>query len=162
MSRAYGWAVSSERCYGSVPRNWGKNVTVLTTLKLGGIDIETTVYFEGSLTRSIFEQYLVKILAPHLEWGEIIVLDNLSSHLVSEEVAQSLAKKGCKLLYLPAYSPDLSPIELAFAKIKGYLRAVGARTKAKLVASLEEALAIVTPAEARAFFSHCGYKLAAQ
>ena len=161
MARRYGWAASNERCNGEVPRNWGTNVSVLTTLTIDGLDVENTIYFEGSLNRSIFEHYLVEILGPHLVEGEIIILDNLSAHL-SEKVEQALANKGCKLLYLPAYSPDLSPIELAFAKVKEYLRSVGARTSEALAQGLEQALSSITPAEALAFFKHCGYTVLAQ
>ena len=161
MTRRYGWAGSNERCYGEVPRNWGKNVSVLTTLTIAGLDVENTIYFEGSLNRNIFEYYIVEILGPHLVEGEILILDNLSAHL-SEKVEQALAKKGCKLLFLPAYSPDLSPIELAFAKVKEYLRAVGARTSEALAQAIEQALASISPPEAVAFFKHCGYTVLAQ
>lgn len=161
MTRRYGWAASPERCYGTVPRNWGKNVSVITTLTVAGLDVENTIYFEGSLNKSIFEHYIVEILGPHLVEGEIIILDNLAAH-VSEKVAQALAHKGCKILFLPAYSPDLSPIELAFAKVKEYLRAVGARTSEALAQALEQALSAITPDEALAFFKHCGYTVLAQ
>jgi transposase len=160
LTRRYGWAAQSERCYGEVPKNGGKNISVVTTLTLAGIDLETTIWLEGSLNRDTFETYMLDILGPHLEEGEIIILDNLSSHL-SPKVEQELAKKGCKLLFLPAYSPDLSPIELAFAKVKAFLRAVGARTKEALEKALEEALALITPQDAAAFFKHCGYNLLA-
>jgi len=92
----------------------------------------------------------------YLQAGEIIILDNLAAHL-SERAKSELEKKGCKLLFLPAYSPDLSPIELAFSKMKGYLRAVGARTKEALEKALEEALTLITSQDALAWFKHCGY-----
>ena len=136
-------------------------MSVLTNLTLNGIDLDTTIWSEGGLDRATFETYIVEILGPHLPEGEIIVLDNLSSHL-SERAKTELAKKGCKLLFLPAYSPDLSPIKLAFSKMKEYLRAVGARTKQALEKALEEALAAITPQDALGWFKHCGYNVLAQ
>ena len=160
MTRQYGWAPQNERCYGQAPRNWGKNITVLSTLTLEGIDVENSIWFEGSLNRTIFEVYLLEILGPHLQAGEIIILDNLAAHL-SERAKSELEKKGCKLLFLPAYSPDMSPIELAFSKMKAHLRAVGARTKEALEKALEEALTLITAQDALAWFKHCGYNIPA-
>ena len=109
----------------------------------------------------MFESYMVEILLPHLRTGEIIILDNLSAHL-SARVEEELAKKECKLLYLPAYSPDFSPIELAFSKIKEYLNGLGARSRESLLAGLEAALRLIKPTEAAAYFEHCGYTIVAQ
>ena len=161
MTRLYGYAPHNERCVGQVPRNWGPNISVLTTLTLAGIDLEHSIYFEGGLNQAIFETYIIEMLGPHLVAGEIIILDNLSSH-ITPKVQTYLATKGCKLLFLPAYSPDLSPIELAFSKMKQYLRRVGARTKEALYAALEQALASITDHDAKAWFAHCGYLPMAQ
>lgn len=161
LTRRYGWAPTQERCYGTAPHNWGKNVSVLTSLTTEGIDVAHTISFEGGLTRPIFEHYIVNVLGPQLAAGDILILDNLSAHK-SAIVEQVLAQKGCTVLFLPAYSPDFSPIELAFAKVKAYLRAVGARTREALTQGLEQALEAITPSDALAFFKHCGYPVPAQ
>src|SRR5581483_7757219 len=103
-----------------------------------------------------FAVYVEQILAPSLRPGQIVVLDNLSIHL-GPRVRQAIEGRSCRLLFLPAYSPDFSPIEEAFSKLKTYLRRVGARTREALQEAIAQALDLITAADARGWFTHCGY-----
>ena len=111
---------------------------------------------EGAADAVAFELSIEQILAPSLRPGQIVIMDNLSIHQ-GARVRQAIEAKGCQLLFLPAYSPDLSPIEEAFSKLKTYLRRVGARTHEALIDALTQALLTVTAADARGWFTHCGY-----
>ncbi|NJM07503.1 transposase [Candidatus Gracilibacteria bacterium] len=112
----------------------------------------------GGVTSALFEAYVEHMLGPTLRPGQIVVLDNLSAHK-SPRLRELLAARGCRLWYLPSYSPDYSPIELAFAKLKAELRRVGARTSEALEAAVAEALTRISSEEAAAFFTHCGFRL---
>ena len=116
---------------------------------------------EGATTREVFEAYLEGVLAPTLSPGQVVVMDNLSAHK-GGRVREIIEEHGCELIYLPPYSPDLNPIEEAFAKIKGMLRRAGARTKDALVEVLGEALSAVSARDARGYFEHAGYRPEAQ
>jgi len=104
-----------------------------------------------------FEAYLEHVLAPTLSAGQIVVLDNLSSHK-GGRVKEIVEQRGCELMYLPPYSPDLNPIEQAFSKVKGLMRKAEARTREALIEAMGRALDAVTSGDARGFFSHCGYR----
>ena len=113
---------------------------------------------EGSTTREVFEAYLERVLVPSLRPGQVVVMDNLSSHKGSG-VRELIEERGCKLMYLPPYSPpDLNPIEEAFAKLKALLRKAGARTHEALIEAMGRALEAVTASDARGFFEHRGYR----
>jgi transposase len=155
----YGWARRGHRAYFRVPRNRGANVTLLSSMTHSGMGSSLAV--EGPTTRGVFEVYLEKILAPELLPGQIVVMDNLSSHK-GPRVRELIEGRECELLYLPPYSPDLNPIEEAFAKIKALLRSVGARTREALIEAIGQALEAVTASDARGFFEHRGYRLLAQ
>jgi transposase len=158
----YGWARRGHRaCFRvfRVPRNWGANVTLLSSMTHSGMGPSLAV--EGPTTREVFEAYLEKILAPELLPGQIVVMDNLSSHKGSR-VRELVEGRGCELLYLPPYSPDLNPIEEAFAKTKALLRRVGARTREALIEAIGQALDEVTASDVLGFFEHRGYRLLAQ
>jgi transposase len=116
---------------------------------------------EGSTTREVFEAYLEHFLAPALRPGQVVVMDNLSSHK-GGRVRGLVEERGCEVVYLPPYSPDLNPIEEAFAKLKALLRRAGARTREALVEAMGRALDAVTARDARGFFKHCGYRTPAQ
>jgi len=103
--------------------------------------------------------YAEQFLAPILRQGQVVILDNLSAHK-DERVRRAVEAAGGRLLFLPAYSPDFNPIELAFAKLKAALRRASARTADALVSAIGAALAAITPADASGFFAHCGYPLA--
>jgi len=114
LAPVYAWSRRGERAFASVPRNWGKNVTLLASMSVEGMGPCLAV--EGSTTREVFEAYLEHVLAPTLRPGQVVVMDNLTAHK-GERVRELIADKGCELLYLPPYSPDFNPIEEAFAKL---------------------------------------------
>ncbi len=116
---------------------------------------------EGPTTWEMFEAYLEQVLAPALKPGQLVLMDNLSSHK-GERVRDLIEVRGCELLYLPPYSPDLNPIEQAFSKVKGILRKVEARTREALIEAMGQALSAVTVADSRGFFAHCGYRAMGQ
>src|SRR3712207_2593659 len=142
-----------------VPRNWGANVTLLASMSVGGMGPCLAV--EGPTTKAVFEAYLGRVLAPSLRPSQVVVMDNLSSHKGSR-MRELVEARGCELVYLPAYSPDLNPIEEAFAKLKALLRKAEARTRETLIEALGKALEAVTANDARGFFEHRGYHATAQ
>lgn len=154
MTPVYAYAPRGQRAYGKVPRNSGANTTLMASLSRQGMG--EAFILEGAADAVAFELYIEHILAPSLHPGQIVIMDNLSIHL-SARVRQAIEAKGCQLLFLPAYSPDLSPIEEAFSKLKTYLRRVGARTHEALIDAIAAALLTVTAADARGWFTHCGY-----
>jgi transposase len=109
----------------------------------------------------VLEAYVERVLAPTLRAGQVLVMDNLSAHK-GERVRELIEHRGCQILYLPPYSPDLNPIEEAFGKIKGLLRKAEARTREALVEAMGRALSAVSEHDARGFFEHCGYRPLAQ
>jgi transposase len=112
---------------------------------------------EGATTAVVFEAYVEKVLAPSLKEGQIAVMDNLGAHR-PKRVRELIEERGAKLLYLPSYSPDLNPIEEAFAKVKNLLRNAAARTKGALVEAIGVALSGVSAQDARGYFDHAGYR----
>jgi transposase len=116
---------------------------------------------DGPTDREVFEAYVERVLAPTLRAGQVLVMDNLSVHK-GERVRELIEHRGCELLYLPPYSPDLNPIEEAFGKIKGLLRKAEARTREALVEAMGRVLSAVSKHDARGFFEHCGYRPLAQ
>ena len=159
LSPIYGWSRRGQRVCFEAPRNWGANVTLLSSMTLSGMGPCLAV--EGPTTKAVFETYLEWVLAPSLGPGQVVVMDNLSSHK-GPRVRQLLEARGCELLYLPAYSPDLNPIEEAFAKLKALLRKAGARTREALLEAMGEALDAVTASDVRGFFEHRGHRASAQ
>jgi transposase len=129
LSALYAWSRKGERAFGSAPRNWGKNVTLVASITEEGVGPCLAV--EGSTTREVFEAYLEGVLGPTLSPGRVVVMDNLSAHK-GERVREIVEGCGCELLYLPPYSPDFNPIEQAFSKLKGLLRRSEARTREAL------------------------------
>jgi transposase len=159
LAPLYAWSRRGERALCLVPRNWGANVTLLASMSTGGMGPCLAV--EGPTTREVFQTYLEELLVPSLKAGQVVVMDNLSSHR-GKRVRELIEAKGCELLYLPPYSPDLNPIEEAFAKLKALLRKAGARTPEALIEAMGWALEAVTGKDAHGFFEHCGYRAAAQ
>ena len=158
LAPLYAWSRRGQRALCSAPRNWGANVTLLASMSLSGIGPSLAV--EGATTKAVFGAYVERVLAPKLKPGQIVVMDNLSSHKGSR-VRELIEERGCTLLYLPPYSPDLNPIEGAFAKLKALLRRAGARTREALIEAMGRALDEVTAGDARGFFEHRGYRVAA-
>jgi transposase len=159
LSPLYAWAPKGQRAYWSVPRNRGTNTTVLSSMSLRGMGPSLTV--EGATTSVVFEAYVEQVLAPTLRKGQVVVMDNLSAHK-GERVRELIEERGCELLYLPSYSPDLNPIEEAFSKIKRLVRKAEARTREALVEAIGSALSAVSSKEARSFVEHCGYRMPVQ
>ncbi len=157
----YAWSRRGERALAKVPRNWGgQNVTLLASMGAGGMGPCLAVV-EGATTRGVFEVYLERALAPSLRPGQIVVMDNLSAHK-GGRVREIVEGRGCELMYLPPYSPDLNPIEGAFAKLKGRLRATAARSREALIEAMGAALDAMTASDAHGFFGSCGYRAPAQ
>lgn len=156
LTRHYARAPRGERAIGVVPRNTPPNTTLIATMHLGGMG--PAMIREGGTDSAAFTVFLEQVLGPTLQPGQIVVLDNLSVHK-SAHVQEVLAARGCHVWFLPTYSPDLSPIELAFAKLKAYLRQIGARTVDALEHAIREGIARITAEEARQCFAHCGYRV---
>jgi len=159
LTRRYARAPRGERARGSVPRNHGTPTTLLAALSREGLGAAMTL--EGAANTEAFAVYLRELLCPTLRPGQIVIVDNVSFHR-ADRVRALVEAAGCRLLFLPAYSPDFNPIEHAFSKLKALLRAAGARTQAVLEAAIAAALDAVTAADADGWFHHCGYRPAAQ
>jgi transposase len=154
LAPIYGYAPRGERLCLAVPRNRGKNTTLLSSMSLEGIGPSLSV--EGSTTTRVFETYVEKVLAPSLKEGQVVVMDNLSAHK-PKRIRELVEQRGCELVYLPSYSPDYNPIEEAFAKIKHLLRKAAARTKEALIDAIAAALCAISTEDIRGYFQHAGY-----
>jgi len=159
MTRTRARSPRGTRAAGSAPRNRGPNVTLLASLTPAGMG--PAVLIPGAATRPVFDRFVADLLAPSLRPGQTVVLDNLAVHK-SARARALIEAAGCRPLFLPAYSPDFSPIELLFSPIKTRLRAAAARTPDDLLAAVAEALAAVTTGHARACYHHCGYRITDQ
>jgi transposase len=155
LAPLYAYAPIGERAFFEVPRNRGKNTTLLTSLHQGGMGPSMAV--EGATTARVFETYVQRCLVPTLEPGQVVVMDNLGAHR-PRRVRELIEERGCELIYLPPYSPDLNPIEEALSKLKHLLRKIAARTKETLIEAMGRALAAVSAEDVRGFFVHCGYR----
>jgi transposase len=154
ISSLYGWSRLGQRLRSKAPRNWGKNLTLLSSMTLSGMGPSVAV--EGATTKAVFEAYLEEALVPSLWPGQVVAMDTLSTHK-EERVRKLIEERGCEILYLPPYFPDLNPIQGAFSKVKGILRKAQARTRETLVEAMGPALAAVSPSDVRGFFEHSGY-----
>ena len=148
-----------ERAPCKAPRNWGKNVTLLSSITLSGMGPSIAV--EGATTGAVFEAYVKEALVPSLRPGQVVIMDNLSAHK-GERIRKLIEDRVCELLYLPPYSPDINPIEQAFSKLKGLLRGAGVRTREALIEAMGTALPEISARDASGFFRHCGYRAPAQ
>ena len=159
MTRRRARAPRGQRAPGAVPRNRGPNVTLLAAL--GPTGIATALSIEGAATREVFDGFVERLLAPALRPGQTVVLDNLAVH--KSAAAQALVETaGCRLLFLPPYSPDFNPIEPIFAKVKAALRAAAARDHDHLLEATKSALDAVTAADAAGCYADCGFPLPLQ
>jgi len=154
MTRLYGRAAPGERVFDSVPQNYGENITMLACLSEVGLSAPMTV--QGAVDGQVFLAYVEQVLAPTLQTGDVLVMDNLGAHKV-KGVKEAIEGRGAKVIYLPPYSPDMNPIEKCWSKIKTYLRAAKARTRQALEQALKEALLLVTEKDAIGWFASCGY-----
>ena len=155
MTRRRARAARGLRARGAVPRNRGPVTTLLAGVSLAGMAPAMTV--EGGTDTAVFATYLERVLLPTLTPGQLVVVDNVGAHK-PDRIRELVTAAGCGLVFLPAYSPDLSPIEEAFSKIKALVKAAAGRTRAALDAAIAAALAAVTAADAAGWFSHAGYR----
>ncbi len=155
LTPRYARAPQGERAYAKAPRNWGRNVTLISSITLDGMGPSMSI--EGSSDTESFGIYMRDVLSPSLKAGQIVIMDNLSVHR-SQWVRNLIEEKGCQLWLLPSYSPDFNPIEEAFSKVKNLLRKAKARTLQILFKVTGEALGAVSAEDARGFFEDCGYK----
>ena len=137
MTRLYGWAPTGQRAVASAPKKRGRNTTILGALTSQGWQVGMTI--EGAADRLTFEVFIEHYLLPTLVPGQILVLDNLSTHK-GARVRELVEAAGCSLLFLPTYSPDYNPIEMAWSKLKSFLRKVGARTREELERAIAQGL----------------------
>ncbi len=158
MTRRFARAPRGERAHDSAPRNYGEQISLISALgfKRG---LLATMTVQGAVDTLCFDAYVTQVLRPCLGRGDVVVLDNLGAHKASclEQVA---AECGAQVLWLPPYSPDYSPIENCWSKIKTALRAAKARTREELDKAIAQALKLVTTADIQGWFIHCGYSVA--
>ena len=154
LTRLYGRAPAGERVIERVPRNYGEQTSLISSLSLKGVG--ATMSVEGAVDTLVFDTYVERVLQPTIKAGDVLVLDNLTAHKASriEQVA-----RACRatVIWLSPYSPDYSPIELMWSKIKAAMRAAKARTREELDKALATALELITEADCLAWFAHCGY-----
>lgn len=154
LTRLYGRAAPGERVHEGTPGYSGKHYTLVAALGLA--EISATTLLEGGMTADAFDAYVEHVLAPTLQSGDIVFIDNLNVHK-SETAQRLIAAQGARLVFLPPYSPDLNPIELCWAKVKTVLRKLKARSFDPLLEALSIAFASITPQDCQAWFAHCGY-----
>jgi transposase len=156
MTRLRARAPRGERAYGKVPRNRGKNQTLIASITLQGV-MGASMTIEGATDAQAFEAYVEHFLVPTLAEGQVVVLDGLGAHR-TDRVRELIEERGADLLFLPSYSPDLNPIEEAFSKIKNIVRKAGARTRETLVEAIALAISALTLEDVAGWFTHCGYR----
>jgi transposase len=154
LTPRYARAPKGRRAFGKAPRNWGKNVTLMSSITTEGMGPSMSI--QGSSDTQSFGLYMRNVLAPRLRSGQIVLMDNLSVHKAAW-VRELIEQKGCQLWLLPSYSPDLNPIEEAFSKVKNLIGKAKARTLAGLFAVTGRALEAVSEEDARGYFEDCGY-----
>jgi len=154
MTRRYGRTTGGQRVDEGVPAGHWKTLTILGAIRLSGWVATMTI--EAATDGDVFLGYVEQVLAPQLQRGDIVVMDNLAAHKV-DGVKELIEARGAELRYLPPYSPDFNPIESCWSKVKQFLRNVKARSVEVLDLSVADALATVTPQNIQACFRHCGY-----
>lgn len=156
MVRKYGRAPRGERVVDHVPHGHWKTTTLIAALDVEGIRCSGVI--DGPVNRDAFEAFVEQILAPVLRPGDIVVMDNLSSHK-GGRVQMLIEQAGAEVRYLPPYSPDLNPIEMAFSKMKQMLRTLACRTQEQLWNAMKDVVEAITPRDATNCFEHAGYTL---
>jgi len=157
MTRLYGWSPIGQRCVDHTPHGHWKTMTMLSAIRLNGVIQDATVVLDGPMNAATFLGYTQQFLAPALRPGDVVIMDNLSSHKV-KGVVEAIEAAGAQLWYLPPYSPDLNPIEMLWSKVKAWLRRVSARTFEALIEAIADALRSVDPTECAHYFASCGYR----
>jgi transposase len=156
MTRRYGRAPRGQRVADAVPKNFGRNLTILGALSCHGLDAVMTV--DGATDAAVFRTYVEYVLVPTLRPGDVVVMDNLGAHKVTG-IRTMITDAGARLVYLPPYSPDYSPIESCWSKLKTCLRGRKARTREVLDEALSAIIPKISSRNARGWFAHCGYAL---
>ncbi len=156
LTRLYARSIGGERSSEAVPRNYGTSTSMISTLGCSGA--EATMLIEGSVDTLVFNAYCQEVLRPTLRAGDVIVLDNLGAHRASR-IEEIVAQCRARVLWLPPYSPDFSPIELMWSKVKAYLKKVKARTQEELEKAIAAALLTITASDCLNWFRHCGYEV---
>lgn len=154
MARRYGRAPRGERCRASVPHGHWKTTTFVGALRLEGMT--APMLLDGAMHGAAFLAYVEQVLVPTLKPGDIVVMDNLPAHKPAR-VRQAIEAVGAELLFLPPYSPDFNPIEMAFSKLKAFLKKVAARTKDDLWDAVAHGIQLFTPTECENYFAAAGY-----
>ena len=154
MTRAYGRAMSSARVLDTTPKNWGESITLIAGIRLGGL--VAPMMMIGSLTGPAFIDYIERCVVPQLRVDDVVVLDNLGAHRMAA-VQHAIEEAGASVIFLPPYSPDLNPIELAWSKVKAILRKLKPRALTHLVDATEQALRAITESDLANWFRHAGY-----
>ena len=154
MTRTRGRAPKGKRLHAKSPYGHWHTTTMIGSIRINGSS--ACMAIEGATDTEVFHEYVRHILCPTLQPGDIVVLDNLTPHKSPATLAL-IEQAGAQVYFLPAYSPDLNPIEKMWSKVKSLLRAAEARTSAELIAAIGQALARVTPQDARGWFASCGY-----
>ncbi len=156
MTRLRGRATIGQRLVAKVPHGHWKTSTLIAALGVGGMRCSTVV--DGAINRDVFDAFVEQVLVDQLRPGDVVVLDNLSSHK-SEKARKLIESRGARLEFLPPYSPDLNPIEMVFSKIKQLLRSMNCRSMRSLWEAMQSVLDDVTSDDAANCFRHCGYTL---
>jgi transposase len=154
MTRLRGRARRGQRVHGSAPHGHWNSTTVIGAMRLDGST--ACVAIDGATDLEVFRVYVQEVLSPFLRPGDLVVMDNLAPHK-SEATLALIRQRGAEVLFLPAYSPDLNPIEQMWSKVKNTLRSLEARTPDSLLEALGQALAGITPQDTLNWFAHCGY-----
>jgi transposase len=154
LARHYGRCPLGQRCLSAIPHGHWQSSTFIAALRHDRIDAPFLI--EGPVDAEVFTAYLEQVLCPQLRAGDTLILDNLSTHKI-QNVSRLLSAQGVGVRYLPPYSPDLNPIELAFAKLKAHLRQAAARTLDELYSALAASLNSFSPTHCQAFFRHAHY-----
>jgi transposase len=156
LTRLYARSIGGARIKEAVPRNYGVSTSMISTMSCRGA--QARMLIEGSVDTLVFNAYCEQVLRPTLKAGEVIVLDNLGAHRASriEEICRECK---ARVIWLPPYSPDFSPIELMWSKVKAYLKKVKARTQTELEKAIAAALETITESDCLNWFRHCGYEV---
>jgi transposase len=157
LARGYGRAEPGQRVVDKVPAARGENLSTVGALALDGVRAALSI--PGAVDGEVYVSFVRQMLVPRLRSGEIVFMDNVPTHRMVA-VKEAIRAVGAQVEFLPPYSPDFSPIENAFSKIKTILRAIGARTVRELMAALKKAFAAITPEDILGWFMHCGYRIA--
>ncbi len=155
MARLRGRSPRGERCRSPIPHGHWKTTTFVGALRLSGMTAPMTL--DGAMHGAAFLAYVEQVLVPSLRPGDIVVMDNLPAHKPAA-VRRAIEQAGAELRFLPPYSPDLNPIEMAFSKIKARLKSAAARTVTDLWAAIRQAIDAITPAECLNYFAATGYE----